>query len=162
MLRHSNKWFRQTALRIFHDRRDTSLVPKLAKLVEKNSGQFALECFWALNASGGFTDEVALQTLEHKDEHVRAWTVRLLGDRFPPARYSSSAVVTGVSDPGRRKTLALTIQKKLEALARTEPSRKCARNSRAPRSVCPARTRCRSFASCCIAAKTRPTNTSRY
>jgi putative heme-binding domain-containing protein len=111
-LKNPNKWYRQTALRLFYDRHDASLAQKLKKLVEENTGQFALECFWALNASGGFTDEVALQTLEHKDEFVRYWTVRLLGDRYPPARYSSS---TRAPAP-----LPAAIQKRLEALARTE------------------------------------------
>ncbi len=112
VLKNPNKWYRQTALRLFYDRHDASLAPKLKKLVEENTGQFALECFWALNASGGFTDEVALQTLEHKDECVRYWTVRLLGDRYPPARYSTST--------RQPQPLPATIQKKLEALARQE------------------------------------------
>ncbi|HYR58423.1 MAG TPA: c-type cytochrome, partial [Chthoniobacteraceae bacterium] len=111
-LKNPNKWYRQTALRIFYDRADASIAPKLKKLVDEKTGQFALECFWALNASGGFNDEVALQALEHKDEFVRYWTVRLLGDRYAPARYSSS---TRAPAP-----LPAAIQKKLEALARTE------------------------------------------
>ncbi len=111
-LRNPNKFFRQTAIRIFHDRHDASLAPKLRKLVAENTGQFALECFWALNACGGFTDEVALQTLEHKDEFVRYWTVRLIGDRYPPARYGSST--------RRPQPLPATLQTKLEAIARTE------------------------------------------
>jgi putative heme-binding domain-containing protein len=120
-LKHPNKWYRQTALRLFYDRHDEGLVPKLTKLVEENTGQFALECFWALNASGGFTDEVALQTLGHKDEFVRAWTVRLLGDRYAPVRYSSRGdAVAGVSDPGHKPPLPTAIQKKLEALSRQE------------------------------------------
>ncbi len=111
-LKNPNKWHRQTALRIFHDRHDASLAPKLEKLLAENTGQFALECFWALNASGGFTDEVALQTLEHKDEFVRCSTVRLLGDRYPPARYSSST--------RQPQPLPVVIQKKLVELARNE------------------------------------------
>ncbi len=111
-LRNPNKFFRQTAIRIFHDRRDASLAPKLRKLVAENTGQFALECFWALNACGGFTDEVALQTLEHPDEFVRYWTVRLLGDRYPPARYSSST--------RQPQPLPAALQKKLEGIARSE------------------------------------------
>jgi putative membrane-bound dehydrogenase-like protein len=111
-LKDPNKFFRQTALRIFHDRRDGSLVPKLKQLVGANTGQFALECFWALNASGGFSDEVALQTLEHRDEFIRYWTVRLLGDRYPSARYSSS--------PRQPKPLPVGIQEKLEQVARKE------------------------------------------
>ncbi len=111
-LRHPNKFFRQTAIRVFHDRHDAKLAPKLRKLVSENTGQFALECFWALNASGGFTDEVALQTLEHKDEFIRYWTIRLLGDRYPVARFSSSTA--------KPKPLPAAIEKKLIELARKE------------------------------------------
>ena len=32
VLKNPNKWYRQTALRIFHDRHDANLVPKLKKL----------------------------------------------------------------------------------------------------------------------------------
>jgi putative heme-binding domain-containing protein len=112
-LRNPNKWYRQTALRLIYDRRDAQLAPKLRKLVSDNMGQFALECFWALNASGGFNDEVALQTLDHPDEHVRAWTVRLLGDRYPPARFSSST--------REARALPAALAQKLSALAGKEP-----------------------------------------
>jgi putative heme-binding domain-containing protein len=111
-LKNPNKWYRQTALRLFYDRKDASLVPKLTKLMEENSGQFALECFWALNASGGFTDDLALRTLDHKDEFIRYWTVRLLGDRYPPARYSSST--------RQPRALPAAIEQKLTELARKE------------------------------------------
>ena len=37
--------------------------------------------FWAVNASGGFDDAFALQTLKHPHPMVRYWTIRLLGDR---------------------------------------------------------------------------------
>lgn len=125
-LKNPNKWYRQTALRIFYDRHDTALAPKLLKLVRENTGQFALECFWALNASGGFNDEVALEMLDNKDDFIRYWTVRLLGDRYPPARYSSATVVgqaprlPGQAERPPYKPLPAAIEKKLEALARTE------------------------------------------
>src|SRR5207247_1711812 len=38
------------------------------------------EAFWALNASGGFNDTLALKTLHHSNPMVRYWTIRLLGD----------------------------------------------------------------------------------
>jgi len=80
VLSHSNKWFRQQALRIFGDRRDKSVVPRLAKMVREEKGQPALEALWALHLSGGFDDDFAWQQLKHSDEYVRLWTVRLLGD----------------------------------------------------------------------------------
>ncbi len=97
---HPNKWFRQTVLRIFHDRHDSKAIPGLRKLVEKETGQVALEAFWAVNASGGFTDEFALKTLNHANPFVRYWTVRLIGDA---------------------KKVSLSLQKRLTELARTEP-----------------------------------------
>jgi putative heme-binding domain-containing protein len=79
-LGHSNKWFRQTALRVVADRRDKSIVPMLAKLVAEKTGQLSLEALWALHLSGGLSESVALKMLEHPDPFVRLWTVRLLGD----------------------------------------------------------------------------------
>jgi putative heme-binding domain-containing protein len=80
LLGHTNKWFRQEALQLIGDRKDRSVVPRLKNQVKNNTGQLALESFWALNLSGGFDDDVALQTLDHPDPFVRMWTVRLLGD----------------------------------------------------------------------------------
>lgn len=80
LLAHPNKWWRQMALRIFWDRHDPSAAPALAKIVTQETGQLALEAVWALNASGGFNDDVALKTLQHANKMVRYWTVRLLGD----------------------------------------------------------------------------------
>jgi len=112
VLKNPNKWYRQTALRLFYDRHDAAVIPQLRKLVKESTGQFALECLWALNASGGFTDEVALETLDHPDEFVRTWTVRLLGDRYPAARYNSST--------RQPKPLPEALEKKLIERARQE------------------------------------------
>ncbi len=75
-----NRWVRQTVLRLLGDRKDRALVPLLKKRVRAENGQLALESLWALNLSGGFDEEAALVSLAHADPHVRAWTVRLLGD----------------------------------------------------------------------------------
>lgn len=112
-LSNPNKWFRQTALRIFYDRRDASLIPKLRKMVEENSGHLALEALWALNASGGFDDAFALKALDHPYPMVRFWTVRLLGDRYEPALYSSSK-----EEP---PPLPSALHAKLASLAAKEP-----------------------------------------
>ena len=79
-LRHSNKWHRQTALRVLHDRRDRSLLPRLNRLVAEEKGQLALEAFWAVNACGGFTEEFANSCLTHENPMIRFWTTRLIGD----------------------------------------------------------------------------------
>ena len=86
-LNHPNRWYRQTALRLLGDRKDASLVPKLRALLRKNTGQLALEAFWALNLCGGLDEASALKALKHDEPHVRRWAVRLQGDanRVSPA-----------------------------------------------------------------------------
>lgn len=79
-LKHPSKWHRQTALRLFGDRNDASMIPVLLEQTKKETGQTALESLWALQLSGGLTDDVAQRMLQHEDQHVRAWTVRLLCD----------------------------------------------------------------------------------
>jgi glucose/arabinose dehydrogenase/mono/diheme cytochrome c family protein len=98
-LSHPNKWFREQAKRVLADRRDSTIVPVLKKLVEDNRGQLALEALWAVNLSGGWDDSFALRQLSHPGEDVRCWTVRLLGDS---------------------KTVAPAIQARLVELARSE------------------------------------------
>ena len=80
LLKSSNKWFRQHALRQFADRKDRSVVPALMPLLQSGSGQDALEALWAIHVSGGFNDSIARIALDHADPFVRAWGVRLLGD----------------------------------------------------------------------------------
>lgn len=100
LLSHANKWHRQTALRVLWDRGDKALVPKLRKLVLEDSGHLALEAFWALDASGGFDDAFALQTLKHPNEMVRYWTIRLLGDRKRVTPQQQAALLaTAKSEP---------------------------------------------------------------
>ncbi len=89
LLKHPNKWHRQTALRMLADRRDRSVVPLLQQTIRESTGQLALEALWSLNLSGGFNDDIARELLRHDDQYVRLWTVRLLGDRksvSPPVR----------------------------------------------------------------------------
>ena len=80
LLSHSNKWVRQTSLRLIADRRDRATTDGLKQVVAKSSGQTALEAFWAVNLCGGFDEEYAAKTLFHDDPYVRQWTVRLLCD----------------------------------------------------------------------------------
>jgi putative membrane-bound dehydrogenase-like protein len=84
-LRHEDKWQRQTALRLLADRRDASLVPLLKKQLAESHGQLALESLWALNLVGGLDNATALASLDHRNAHVRLWTVRLLCDGWSVA-----------------------------------------------------------------------------
>jgi putative membrane-bound dehydrogenase-like protein len=87
LLGHPNNWYSREARRILAERRDKSVWPALRKMLKESTGALALEALWALYVSGGFDDEIAGQLLDHANEDVRAWTVRLLGDakRVAPA-----------------------------------------------------------------------------
>ncbi len=78
LLSHSNKWFRQQALRVLGDRKDATVIPRLRKLFRDDV--HALEAVWALYLCGGWSEEIALSALNHRDPHVRRWAIRLLGD----------------------------------------------------------------------------------
>ena len=80
VLENPNKWYRQTALRLFGDRRDQSVIAPLRSLVQEESGLLALNALWALNLSGGLDEKFAAIALQHEDPHVRSWTIRLMGD----------------------------------------------------------------------------------
>ncbi len=87
VLGHPDRWHRRTALRLFGDRKDASVVPLLRETVQRQTGQLALEALWALNLSGGLGEAFALEALGHADPYVRLWTARLLCDenRVTPA-----------------------------------------------------------------------------
>jgi putative membrane-bound dehydrogenase-like protein len=82
LLVHPNAWYAREVRLLLAERQDAALVPKLrdAALQTADSPR-ALQSLWALNASGGFDEPTALALLNHSDEDVRAWTVRLLGDK---------------------------------------------------------------------------------
>lgn len=80
LLKHSNKWHRQTALRLLGDRKDASVSPLLRKQLAESRGQDALEVLWALHACGGFDEATAFMALSHSNPDVRRWAVRLAAD----------------------------------------------------------------------------------
>src|SRR5262249_21619764 len=80
LLSHANDWYAREARRILAERRDPAIIPDLKKQIADHKGQLALESLWALYVSGGLDDTFALTALQHANEDVRAWTVRLLGD----------------------------------------------------------------------------------
>lgn len=77
----SNQWTRQTIQRLLADRKDPQAVPILLGLLRSTqTEQMALEALWGLYLSGGLTDQLAAELMEHTNPFVRLWTVRLLGD----------------------------------------------------------------------------------
>ena len=101
-LKHANGWYAAQARRILADRRDISIHADLRKaLASSENEDSALQYLWALHVSGGFDNEVAADLLSHSAEYVRAWTVRLLGDR---------------------RSVSEALGQSLAVLARTDPS----------------------------------------
>ncbi|WP_422080374.1 PVC-type heme-binding CxxCH protein [Ulvibacterium sp.] len=81
LLSDKNKWFRQEALRQFGDRKDSSVIPELETLFRSHaSGQTSLEALWAIHLTGGFSEKITLEAMDHTDPHVRLWAIRLIGD----------------------------------------------------------------------------------
>jgi putative heme-binding domain-containing protein len=118
-LQHPQPWHRQAACRLLADRRDRSVIPTLAALVERSSGQTALESLWALHVSGGLSLEFAARQLSHPDPFVRLWTIRLLGDHGrvdAPIAEKLAALARDESDSQVRSQLACAA-KRLPAAA---------------------------------------------
>ncbi|MCC7087315.1 MAG: c-type cytochrome [Pirellulales bacterium] len=80
LLRHKNKWQRQTALQLLGDRQDKATLPQLLSMLQEGDDQAALEALWAIYQCGGLDEHRALEALAHKNSQVRLWTVRLLCD----------------------------------------------------------------------------------
>ncbi len=76
-----NRWVRGTALQLIGDRKDRGVVPLLKTHLRVKAGQAALEALWALNLSGGLDDGAAMVAMSHAEPQMRAWVIRLLGDR---------------------------------------------------------------------------------
>lgn len=99
LLFHKNRWFRQKALRVIHDRGDQSMIPQLSGLMNSGSGQEALEAFWAMHLLGGLDDELASTGMNHSDPFVRLWAVRLVGDQ----RQASEVVAKELAEVARQE-----------------------------------------------------------
>jgi putative membrane-bound dehydrogenase-like protein len=94
LLRHDNRWWRETARQVLAERRDPAILPALrADLARRTPGQFALEALWALNLSGGFDEPLARELFRHPDPYVRAWSARLVGDQESAASATAAALV---------------------------------------------------------------------
>ena len=81
LLQSPNGWIVQRARRFLAERQDpTAWVPLRDLAVDSSDPELSLQALWALHSAGGLDAPTAVQLLDHKSEHVRSWTVRLLGD----------------------------------------------------------------------------------
>lgn len=80
-LGNSNKWHRQTAARLLGERRDPAAREPLRLILQQSAPHPAVEALWALHQAGWFDEVTAVAALIHPAPPVRAWAVRLVGDR---------------------------------------------------------------------------------
>lgn len=110
-----NDWWPDMARRLLAERRDPRVVPRLSGLLAADRDEpRALRDLWALNASGGLDDAMALGLLDHPVAGVRRWTVRLLGDEArdtPELRSKLIERATNEPDPATRVQLAASCQR---------------------------------------------------
>lgn len=92
LLSNERRWYRQQALLEIGNRHDNTLLPQLKQLLATQGDQTALEAFWAINLSGGWSDSVAIAGLHHRNPYVRMWAVRLLGDAGRVSPIAASAL----------------------------------------------------------------------
>ena len=121
LLRHPNGWYAQHARRILAERHDRSIWTALKDLAtQQQDGDLALQGLWASYGCGAFDLELAETLLDHPAEHVRSWTVRLLGDarRLDPA-LSVRVVALARNDP------SVIVRAQLAATARRLPGEQC-------------------------------------
>ncbi|MDX1618829.1 MAG: c-type cytochrome, partial [Balneolaceae bacterium] len=100
MLSDKRKWYRGQARRILGERGDRSILPRLREMLGSDNAQAALEALWTANLIDGIDREWASELIGHPDPHIRAWTVRLLGDA---------------------RTISTPVRNRLVRLAATEP-----------------------------------------
>ena len=82
LLGHSNGWYAAQARRILAHRRDASTHGQLRDIISTSTNEdLTLQAVWALHVSDGLDDKLSSTLLSHPAEYVRAWIVRLLGDR---------------------------------------------------------------------------------
>jgi putative membrane-bound dehydrogenase-like protein len=80
LLKHPNAWWRREARRLLAERRDAETYPTLKQWVREGEGLLPLEALWAAYTSRGLSTDDLQGLFAHPNEHVRAWSVRLLGD----------------------------------------------------------------------------------
>jgi len=111
LLRHPNRWHRQTAVRLLGQRQDASAIEPLKALLRDPQTHPALEALWALHQMGTLDEAIAEAALAHPAAMVRAWTLRLMGDaRTLPEPFYQALLrrIANETDPEARCQIAAT------------------------------------------------------
>lgn len=78
----ANNWKVTRARRILSERRGSSVVPALEKLLGGDNVQHARQALWTLAGMGKFDESVPVELTKHSDPVIQSWAIRFLGDRF--------------------------------------------------------------------------------
>jgi putative membrane-bound dehydrogenase-like protein len=115
LLKHPNSWQRGEARRILGERRDVDVHEDLQNIIIRSEkDDLALEATWALYASGGWDEQTSLALLQHKNAHIRSWTVRFIGeenDLSPSILDRLQQLAADESDPIVRSQLLYSLRR---------------------------------------------------
>ncbi|MBI1901992.1 MAG: FG-GAP repeat protein [Planctomycetia bacterium] len=102
LMRHPNEWYVRVARRILQERGPSEALPQLLERafdLDLSTAQMLRRLF-LLHVTGGFSEEIGLKLLSHKDEYLRAWTIQLqLEDRSCSAEFLSKLAAMAKEDP---------------------------------------------------------------
>ncbi|QDU18963.1 PVC-type heme-binding CxxCH protein [Urbifossiella limnaea] len=117
LLRHPNGWTADRARVLLAGRAGRESWAALRELARDKEPRLALRGLWALHATGGLDQKFAEELLANPSEHVRAWAVRLLGDRKAVSpRLAERFAELAKSDP------SIVVRAQLLCTARRLPS----------------------------------------
>lgn len=101
LLKYPNGWYGDRARVLLAEKGGRETSAALRELARGDDARLALKGLWTLHVTGGLDDGFAQEMLKHPGEHVRAWTIRLLGDA---------------------KSVSPALARSLAGLAETDPS----------------------------------------
>jgi putative membrane-bound dehydrogenase-like protein len=131
---HANEWFaRQARLELAGRAQAGRALDKATTQLRELFGQHRdvvvkLRALWSLHAIGAAEEPFLRGQLQHPDEHVRAWAVRLLTDAWPLDTAMSqrlaadSGGTSGGAGPGQRPSKQAAIVEDLVQRAKTDSS----------------------------------------
>jgi putative membrane-bound dehydrogenase-like protein len=92
---HQNVWWARQARQLLQQRHAagddmSAAIAPLKQLFYSDHAVHRLRAAWALFAIGALSEDLVVYMLEHTDEHMRSWAIRLVMDQFPIRGRSSA------------------------------------------------------------------------
>ena len=112
---HHNEWYVRHARRLLQERfvagaNLTEAREELLRLLEDEEQPVdrQLRFLWSLHTTGGLVPEKLTQLLQHKNEHMRSWAVRLIGEGGAP-NSEQFALIRNIASNGESKLARLYV-----------------------------------------------------